>query len=122
MNCPNCNKEMTDKSYDEIITFCTGDDPDYYPIECHKVYWCPDCHIKYDNGEWIIPKKYARATDKQIKCAEFINRQLGTDYCPLLKTSTWKFIKDHIADAKEVRDNSFSEWCEDNAHWLPEYF
>lgn len=122
MNCPNCNKEMKDKSHEVVITFFTGDEPDYYPTEWYEEYHCKDCRIKYVNGTWTIPNKYPRATDKQTKCVAFINRQLGTNYEAILKASTWRFIKEHIDYAKEVRDNDFSEWCEDNAHWLPEYF
>jgi hypothetical protein len=113
---------MQNKSHREEITFFTGDEPDYYPTEWIEEYYCKDCKIKYKKGNWEIPNKYPPATYKQIKCVNFINRQLGTDFEPVLKTSTWKFINDHIAEAKEVQDNSFSEWCEDNAHWLPEYF
>lgn len=122
MHCPNCNKEMTDKSHSVLLTFFTGDEPDYYPTEWIEEYYCKECKIKFYNDEWTVPKKYPRATEKQIKCAKFINRQLGTDFHPVLKTSTWKFINEHIADAKEVYDNSFSEWCEENYDWLPEYF
>lgn len=122
MNCPNCNKEMTDKSYSRTLTFLTGDDPDYYPTEWVEKYHCKDCGIICDDGDWTIPNKYPRATEKQIKCAMFINRQLGTDFTPVLKTSTWKFINEHISQAKEVFDNSFSEWCEENSDWLSEYF
>ena len=122
MICPNCNKEMADKSYPVTLTFLTGDDPDYYPIEWIERYRCKDCGITYDDGDWTVPKKYALATDKQIKCVRFINKQLGTDFTPVLKTSTWKFINEHMAQAKEVFDNSFSEWCEENSDWLPEFF
>lgn len=122
MKCPNCNQEMKNKSYAAEITFMTGDDPDYYPTEWHEAYHCRSCGIKVDNDEWTIPKKYVRATEKQIKCAMFINRQLGTDFNPLLKTSTWRFINENISLAKEVHNYKFSEWCEENADWLPEYF
>lgn len=122
MNCPNCNKEMQDKSHGETITFFTGDEPDYYPTEWIEEYYCKECKIKFRKGIWMVPEKYPRATKKQENCVAFINRQLGTTFKPVLKTSTWKFIKDNIERAKEVFDNSFSEWCEDNSDWLPEYF
>lgn len=122
MICPNCNKEMKDKSHEEVITFCTGDEPDYYPTEWIEEYYCKECRIKFYKGKWTIPDKYPRATDKQIKCVAFINRQLGINYEAVLKTSAWKFIKENLPAAKEYYDNSFSEWCEDNAYWLPEYF
>lgn len=127
MKCPNCGKDMKDKSHAETIFFCTGDEPDYYPTEWIEEYWCRDCKIKYtkheyQNDEWKIPKKYERATDKQIKCAQFINRSLGTDFIPVLKHSTWQFIKKNLTAAKEVAQQRFCNWCEDNADWLPEYF
>lgn len=122
MNCPNCDKEMKDKSHAVEITFLTGDDPDYYPTEWIEEYHCKDCKIKYDNGNWVILKAYPLATDKQIKCVNFINRQLGTCFNPVLKHQTWKFIKENLSKAQEAYDNSFSEWCEDNSDWLPEYY
>lgn len=122
MTCPNCNQKMRDKSHAVEITFLTGDDPDYYPTEWIEEYYCKECNIRYYKDNWIIPKKYQRATDKQIKCALFINRQLGTNFDPVLKRSTWKFINENIEHAKEVHDYSFSEWCEENSDWLPEYF
>ena len=122
MICPNCGKEMIDKSHSVLITFLTGDDPDYYPTEWVEEYYCKECKIKFYKDEWTVPKKYPRATEKQIKCTKFINQQLGTSFDPVLKTSTWKFIRDNIDSAKEVYDNSFTEWCEENSYWLPEYF
>lgn len=114
MICPNWGKAMTDKSHSVTLTFWTGDEPDYYPTEWVEEYYCKECKIKFDDGKWIVPKKYPRATEKQIKCAMFINRQLGTSFDPVLKTSTWRFIKDNIALAKSIFNNSFSEWCEEN--------
>lgn len=122
MKCPNCNKDMMDKSYEVKITFFTGDEPDYYPTEWIEKFHCKGCGITFNKGEWVIPKKYPLATNKQIKCAMFINKQLGTDFKPVLKTQTWRFIKENLSTAKEVYDNSFSQWCEENADWLPEYF
>lgn len=107
MICPNCGKEMTDKSYLREITFCTGDEPDYYPTEWVREYYCKECKIKFDNDKWIVPKKYPIATEKQVKCVEFINRQLGTNFVPILKTSTWRFIKDNIDRAKHRFNDSF---------------
>ena len=119
MKCPNCDKEMKDKSY---WYYGIGDWDMDYPATLHEEYRCIDCNIKYINDEWIIPKKFERATYKQIKCAAFINRQLGTNFEPILKTSTWKFIKDNLTTAKEIYNHSFSDWCLENSDWLPEYF
>lgn len=122
MKCPNCNQEMNHTLRFVELTFFTGDEPDYYPVECFDVYQCNDCSIKCDGGKWTVPDGYILATNKQIKCVNFINRQLGTCFEPVLKSSTWQFIKDNLQNAKEVYDNSFTEWCEDNSDWLPEYY
>ncbi len=122
MKCPNCNQEMQNKSHYIEMTFMTGDEPDYYPTKFVEKYYCRNCKIKYNDGNWIVPKTYIIATDKQIKCVDFINTQLGTDFVPVLKHQTWIFIKDHLSKAQEVYNNRFSEWCEENFDWLPEYF
>lgn len=119
MNCPNCDKEMKEKSY---WYYGIGDWDMDYPATLHEEYCCIDCSIKWINGEWIIPKRYERATDKQIKCANFICRELGINYEPLFKRKTWEFINKHLDDAKRSREISFECWCEDNSDWLPEYF
>ena len=62
------------------------------------------------------------ATDKQIKCASFICRELGMNYEPLLKRRTWEFINKYLDDAKQSWETSFECWCEDNSDWLPEYY
>lgn len=117
--CPNCDKEMKDESF----WYCSISDWDMdYPGTFHEEYRCPACCIKYTNREWIIPEKFERATDKQIRCVKFINRELGTRYEPLLKNKTWKFIHDNLDDARQSRDVNFTLWCEENADWLPEYF
>ena len=123
MNCPNCNKEMKDKSY---WYYGLGSWDMDYPDVLHEEYWCSDCRIRYTNGEWIIPKKFARATYRQVKCANFICRELGLRFEPILKAQTWKFINTYLDAAKLSnklrRDNNFRDWCEDNLEWLPEYF
>lgn len=119
MQCPNCDKEMKDKSY---WYYGIGDWDMDYPATQHEEYWCPFCSIKYINGQWLIPEKYGRATQKQIKCANFICRELGINYEPILKYKTWQFINKYYDEAKQSRANAFSDWCEDNADWLPEYY
>lgn len=123
MNCPNCNKEMKDKSY---WHYGLGSWDMDYPDVLYEEYWCSDCRIKYINGEWIIPKKFEKATYKQVKCANFICNELGLRFEPILKAKTWKFINTYLDAAKLSnklrRDNNFRDWCEDNLEWLPEYF
>ena len=119
MNCPNCNKEMKDKSY---WYYGISDWDMDYPATLHEEYWCSDCRIKYINEEWVIPKVFERATERQVRCAEFINRELGTGYEPLLKKQTWEFINKHIEEAKQSWQANFECWCDENSDWLPEYF
>ena len=123
MNCPNCNKEMKDDSYwDYGIGSWDMDYPDVF----HEKYKCKDCRIEYINGEWIVPKKFERATYKQVKCANFICNELGMKFEPVLKMQTWKFINTYLDkakhDNKQRRDANFRDWCEDNMDWLPEYY
>lgn len=119
MNCPNCNFPMRDKSY---WYYGIGDWDMDYPSTLHEEYCCNSCHIKYVDGEWIIPKKYERATEKQVKCAYFICRELGLHYEPLFKRKTWEFINKYLDAAKESSNTNFECWCEDNSDWLPEYY
>ena len=78
------------------------------------------------NVLWFIPDEIERATYKQIRCANFICRELGINFEPILKTKTWEFINTYLDVAKQNnkqrRDNNFRDWCEDNLDWLPEYF
>ena len=121
MDCPNCNKEMKDKSY---MYYSIGAWDMDYPDACHEEYWCSSCRIKWINGEWIIPKKYERATEKQVKCVNFICRELGLNFEPVLKTKTWEFINTYMNKAKNSKAgrNSSYEYYDDYYDWYPEEF
>jgi hypothetical protein len=119
MKCPNCSKEMENKSY---WYYGLGDWDMDYPATYHEEHLCADCDIKYVNGKWDIPNKFERATDKQIKCVRFICKELGINYEPLLKRKTWKFIHKYLEAAKISKRTSVECWCEENSDWLPEYF
>lgn len=119
MKCPNCDKEMKDKSY---WYYGIGDWDMDYPATLHEECYCADCDIKWVNGEWTIPKRYEPPTEKQIKCVRFICRELGMNYEPLLKRKTWEFINKYLDDAKQSWETNFECWCEDNSDWLPEYY
>lgn len=123
MNCPNCDKEMKDKSY---WYYGIADWDMDYPATLHEEYLCKDCGIKYVNGEWVVPNKFERATYKQVKCANFICNELGMRFEPVLKKQTWQFINTYIDkakhDSKQRREADFRDWCEDNLDWLPEYY
>lgn len=125
MICPNCNKEMKDKSYWHYSI--GGWDLDY-PDILHEEYWCGNCCIKFINDSWIIPKSI-RATDKQIECGKLIERNTGINMPPPIKKLLSKYIGDYLElskqcaeEYKKEREQLFSEWCEDNSDWLPEYF
>ena len=125
MKCPNCNKEMKDNSYSYYgLGSWDMDYPDCY----HEEYVCRACKISYINGEWQIPDSLI-ATEKQIKAAEFISNILGFEIPPHTKKMLWQFIHDNLQEAIKAREElikrneqSFDDWCWDNAHWLPEYF
>lgn len=102
MNCPNCGKEMKDKSH---MYYSIGAWDMDYPDAYHEEYWCSKCRIKYLNEEWIIPKKYERPTEKQISCTEFICRELGLDFEPVLKTQAWEFINKYFDKARKNKYN-----------------
>ena len=119
MKCPNCEKEMKEKSY---WYYGISDWDMDYPATLHEEYYCSDCRIKWINGEWQIPKGYTRASENQIKCTKFICKQLGLHYEPLLKNKTWKFINDNLDAAKQSWQTNFECWCEENSDWLPEYY
>lgn len=125
MFCPNCDKEMKDKSY---WYFGLGSWDMDYPDMLHEEYWCPSCHIKYVNGKWTIPKSMA-ATEKQLNAGTIIERNTGITMPPPIKKLMCKYIGDNMElskqrykEYKKMRENSFSEWCEENSDWLPEYY
>ena len=106
MICPNCNKEMTDKSY-RYNRFGDCDS-----VTLYEEYVCDNCKIECVNKERKIPKEIPRATEKQIKAVKFINEWLGTSEIPLLKHQCWKFIKENLDSAIEAK-KCFYEYCYD---------
>lgn len=113
MLCPNCQKEMVyqDKGY-YGFAFSTGPEPDYPQWLPNSTYICKQCKIKYKNDQWIIPKKYERPTEKQIRTILFINHHLRTNYEPLLKKQCWYIINQNMQkaiDAKNAHDETMAE-------------
>lgn len=121
MKCPNCLDEMQNKSF---MYYGLADWDADYPSSLYEKYYCKECKIKYENGDWIIPKKYEKATDKQIKCISIINKNLGTSFMPLTKDGCRRFISENIEKSKqnatkinwdaEVYDMDYINdlWCE----------
>lgn len=123
MKCPNCGKDMVDKSHSRLEEFWHWEDEcTYYKRVKHEKFICEDCKISYKDEEWEIPSEFERPTEKQIACIAFINRQLHSNFEPVLKKDAWRFIKDNIDEAQKIKENQFEQWCEENAYWLPEYF
>lgn len=127
MNCPNCEKKMKNKSY-SVEVFGFGDEPDYIPTNWIEEYHCKYCKIKYHDGEWTIPKSII-ATEKQLNAGRIIEGNTGIKMPPPTKKLMWKYIQDNMElskqmyeENKKAREQSFSEWCEDNSDWLPEYY
>lgn len=122
MKCPNCNKEMKDKSYSFYSLGAWDCD---YPDELHEEYMCKSCKISYINDEWHIPSSLV-ATEKQIKTAKFIRNVIGGQTPPPLKKNLWKYIHDNLQRAIElnehIKDCNAEMFFEDNYQWLPEYF
>ena len=56
MKCPNCGKEMTDKSYSKLEKFYHWEDEEfYYKRNYYEKFICKDCKISIVNDEWNIP-------------------------------------------------------------------
>ena len=73
MKCPNCDKEMDNKTYCKMEAFYHWEDEEtyYHKVE-HKKFVCKSCKITYLDGEWKIPEKYD-PTEKQEKTILFIH-------------------------------------------------
>lgn len=100
MKCPNCEREMKNKSrWVQCISIAFWDE-DYPMCEWYEEFWCWHCRIKYEEGKWTIPKKYERPTNKQIKTIKFINNTLNLTEEPILKNQCWKFINKYFEKAK----------------------
>lgn len=125
MNCPNCGKEMKDESYWHYSI--GGWDLDY-PDVFHEEYWCWHCCIKFINDTWTVPKSI-QATDKQLNVGRLIERNTGIRMPPPIKKLLSEYIGNYLelskqrsAEYKMERRQDFSEWCEENSDWLPEYY
>jgi hypothetical protein len=115
MRCPCCNGKMKykDKGY-WAYPFSTGPEPDYPDWYKKDVYKCTECDIKKVNDEWKIPKKYERATEKQIKTVKFINSMLDKNFEPVLKKQTWEFINKYFEEAQEAKRERLESYYEQN--------
>ena len=128
MKCPNCNREMRDKTYSYYSFGNLGNWDMDYPDEYYEKHWCPTCCIEYINGEWNIPDSII-ATDKQLKAGMIIEHNTGIKMPPPIKKLMCEYIGENMElskrryeEYKKEREQLFEEWCWDNSDWLPEYY
>ena len=102
MKCPNCDKEMDNKTYCKMEGFYHWEDEEtYYQKVEHEKFVCKSCKITYLDGEWKIPEKY-NPTEKQEKTILFINNHLGMYIQPLTKHQCWLDIGKYFERAKRT--------------------
>jgi hypothetical protein len=123
MVCPECGKEMKDKSYDYYSIGAWDYD---YPDCTYIKFVCNKCRISYEEGEWKVPKKF-RGSEKQIKAAEFISKVLYLPLPPPHKKILWKFINCNLQKAiiKTQKNRKYYQDFDDNDDlydFYPEYF
>ena len=98
MNCPNCNRKMTDKSY-EYYGWGSWDMD--YPDQFHEEFKCGRCNISYINGQWKIPRALC-PSEKQVKTVSFIENVLGKEAPPPTKNLYWKFIGEYLQRTVDI--------------------
>lgn len=112
MKCPNCGKEMTDRSYSKLEEFYHWKDEEYYYKRNHyEKFVCRDCKISVVNNKWNIPDNL-RATEKQVEACNFICRILNIEPPPLTKRAVWHFIHDHIEEAVDIKNKREGWFCD----------
>ena len=86
MKCPNCDKEMDNKTYCKMEGFYHWEDEEtyYHKVE-HEKFVCKSCKITY-----------------QEKTILFINNHLGMDIQPLTKHQCWLDIGRYFERAKRT--------------------
>lgn len=101
MKCPNCDREMDNKTYCKMEGFYHWEDEEtyYHKIE-HEKFVCKLCKITYLDGEWKIPEKY-NPTEKQEKTILFINNHLDMNIQPLTKHQCWLDISKYFEKSQE---------------------
>lgn len=112
MKCPNCGKEMTDRSYSKLEEFYHWKDEEFYYKRNHyEKFVCRDCKISVVNYKWNIPDNL-RATEKQVEACNFICRILNIEPPPLTKRAVWHFIHDHIEEAVDIKNKREGWFCD----------
>ena len=100
--CPNCGKQMIDKSYSKLEPFYHWEDEcTYYAKNYYEKFVCKDCEISLIDDEWKIPDSL-QATEKQVKTCNFIYQMLNIESPPPVKKAMWQFIHDYIEEAIDI--------------------
>lgn len=117
MKCPNCGKEMVDKSYSKLEEFYHWEDEEYYyKNNYYEKFVCNDCNISFEDDKWHIPNNLM-PTEKQKKTILFINNHLRMDLEALTKHQCWLDIGKYFDEAKNTPLYSDEDWID-----MQEYF
>ena len=120
MKCPNCGKEMVDKSYSKFEEFYHWEDEQfYYKRNYYEKFVCNDCKISFVNDEWDIPGEL-QATEAQIKACNFVSRELGYEPPPPTKRAMWKFLHETLDEAKDRREKRWIDSWDGYDYPIPE--
>lgn len=67
MKCPNCGKEMIDKSYSKFEEFYHFEDEQYYYRNVHHdEFVCKDCKISFKDNRWTMPFSMKQVFDNLV--------------------------------------------------------
>lgn len=99
MICPECRKEMTRHVESAFVT-SPFDDKEI--SENIVIYKCDKCDIKLKDGKWEIPDA-KKASEKQIKAAQFIENTIGVRAPPPTKKGLWTFVNKFFDKAKNAK-------------------
>ena len=69
----------------------------------YEKFVCKDCKISLIDDEWKIPTNL-QATEKQINACKFVSRMLSMESPPPVKHAMWKFLKDNLSKAIELKN------------------
>ena len=112
MKCPNCGREMVNKSYSKLEEFYHWEDEEwYYRNNYYEKFVCNNCKISFEDDKWHIPNNLL-PTEKQKKTILFINNRLKIDLEALTKHQCWLDIGKYFDKAKNTPLYSDEDWLD----------
>ena len=118
--CPVCGHTMKDHSW----TSSGYDSDNEWNSWGETLYICHYCHTQKVDDEWNIPEAY-KASEKQLRCAEFIASKTGKPLPPPTKKLIWNYVHDNIEQAKKINqkhyESSIEQFCDDFPEAVPAY-